>query len=619
MKLNIVDNLDIAPDDGVNYMVELSVGSFRIASGASSGTLSLSASGWKKEGDAARAAYSCHYALYTRSGSSYSRKAYSSSKSTSWASGSQTIASTVDEVIVVISDSVMSAAAFASALPTSILAKTSVAVSKDGDQGLHGGNTATVFLYKRSSSAVSSVGISVKLYYKFSTPKKIYSNAACTTEATSANLNQWSMTIPDGTGDIYVTSAIAFSTSESDEIATSEWVTPVPLAKNGSSGYGIVAFLTRNNFTEANWNTYGTIGHDEGWTYQVVNADGTNNGVQTSTIRNGCRIGDFFSISGMATDTGNTHRLIYVSTNASGNLAGTCVAHEVTKAAHGATGKMCYIVGEYLDTIEYTSNSKATVAVEIVSGAESELWFLTASTNVVNGVHIGPKDSGQQVWEQGLNTYNLVRTKYLFADFAQLGSGIVSGDWLFSMSGVIYINDVPQDYGPSSTYANKPAYLRFDPDYPDSDSGYQNFIPNYAVDLKTGKSYQQDAVLRGTVYASSGVIGGFVIGSTSLGSNGYTGNETGYTYITRNGLIKAYKSTSATGNALDITGNISLVANSGQNIVLTTGGTGNIQINLSGNANSKLILGSPNMWKRTASTVGEVYIDSNNFLKVKVS
>lgn len=619
MKLNIVDNLEIAPDDGVNYMVELSVGSFRIASGASSGTLSLSASGWKKEGDAARAAYSCHYALYTRSGSSYSRKAYSSSKSTSWASGSQTIASTVDEVIVVISDSVMSAAAFASALPTSILAKSSVAVSKDGDQGLHGGNTATVFLYKRSSSAVSSVGISVKLYYKFSTPKKIYSNAACTTEATSANLNQWSLTIPDGTGDIYVTSAIAFSTSESDEIASSEWVTPVPLAKNGSSGYGIVAFLTRNNFTEANWNTYGTIGHDEGWTYQVVNADGTNNGVQTSTIRNGCRIGDFFSISGMATDTGNTHRLIYVSTNASGNLAGTCVAHEVTKAAHGATGKMCYIVGEYLDTIEYTSNSKATVAVEIVNGTESELWFLTASTNVVDGVHIGPKDSGQQVWEQGLNTYNLVRTKYLFADFAQLGSGIVSGDWLFSMSGVIYINGVPQDYGPTSMYAHKPAYLRFDPDYPDSDSGYNNFIPNYAVDLKTGKSYQQDAMLKGTIYASSGTIGGFIIGSTTIGKNSATNSENGYTYMTNDGMIKAYRKTSASGNALDITGSVSLIANSGQNIIIGTGGTGNIQINLSGNASSKLLIGTPNNWKRTPSSVGEVYIDSNNFLKVKVS
>lgn len=308
MKLTVIDNLNLAPDDGVTYSVETSVGSIRIASGAANFTLSLSAYGWRKMGDAARTAFSCHYALYTRVGSTYTRRAYSSSKSTSWASGLISMVSTVDEVVVVISNSVMSANAFASALPTSILAKTSISVSKDGTAG-----------------------------------------------------------------------------------------------------------------------------------------------------------------------------------------------------SAGATGKMCYIVGEYSDDIEYTSNSSSTVAVEIVnaSGTTSELWILTAATNVVGGVHIGPKDSGQQVWEQGLNTYNLIRTKYLFADFAQLGSGIVSGDWLFSMSGVIYLNGVPQEYGPSSMYANKPAYLRFDPDYPDSDSGYDNFIPNYAVDLKTGKSYQQAAYVRGTVMAEN--------------------------------------------------------------------------------------------------------------------
>jgi hypothetical protein len=539
MKLNIVDNLEIAPDDGVNYMVELSVGSFRIASGASSGTLSLSASGWKKEGDTARAAYSCHYALYTRSGSSYSRKAYSSSKSTSWASGSQTIASTVDEVIVVISDSVMSAAAFASALPTSILAKSSVAVSKDGDQGNH--------------AAVA-----------FASPDKI--------------------SIPcDNSGNVMqeLTTGVTFTLA----VGGTTYSQPAVNCDSKPSGVTVTGVASG-----------------------VVTIK-----VGTSATASGLAAGAVFSVS--KTIDGKSY-----SAKVTVALIGAIKGPQ-GQSIHGDTGKMCYIVGEYLDTIEYTSNSKATVAVEIVnaSGTTSELWILTAATNVVNGVHIGPKDSGQQVWEQGLNTYNLIRTKYLFADFAQLGSGIVSGDWLFSMSGVIYINDVPQDYGPSSTYANKPAYLRFDPDYPDSDSGYDNFIPNYAVDLKTGKSYQQDAVLKGTIYASSGTIGGFIIGSTTIGKNSATNSENGYTYMTNDGMIKAYRKTSASGNALDITGSVSLIANSGQNIIIGTGGTGNIQINLSGNASSKLLIGTPNNWKRTPSTVGEVYIDSNNFLKVKVS
>lgn len=716
MKLNIVDNLEIAPDDGVSYSVESSVGSLRIPAGSSSATLSLTAYAYKKVGEAARTAYQCYFTVYKRTGTTLTYATRGTTKDSSQSLNVGSVASTVDAVVVFITDNQLAANATA---PTAYLAKTEIVVNKDGNNGSNGGNTASIMLYKRSSSAVSSVGITATLYYKFST-KKLYSDAACTTEATSTNLNNWSLTIPSGTSDIYVTAAVAFSTSASDDIAKTEWVTPVIYGKKGETGghgintatvflykrsssaisahgisnklmyrfadgklyttsgtestsdnrngweytiptgsspcyviqaaalstgdydeiattewsgvkllvkdgdpgaqgYGIVAFLTRNNFTESDWSTYGTINHQESWTYQVVNADGTNNNVLTSNIRNGCRIGDFFSISGMATDTGNTHRLIYVSTSASGYLAGRCVGHEITKASTGKTGKMCYIVGEYSTDIEYTSNDKETVAVEYISGSSSELWILVAATNVVNGRHISPKDSGQQIWEKGLNEYNLIRTKYLFADFAQLGSGIISGDWLISMSGVIYINGIPVDYGSSSTYANKPAYRQFNPDYPDSDSGFQNFIPNYAVDLRTGKSYQQDAMVKGTVYASSGIIGGFAIGSKSIGTNNYTGDEEGYTYITRDGMIKAYKNTGASGNALDITGNVSLRANSGQNIVIGTGGTGNIKISLSGNANSKLLIDSPNNWKRTATSVGEVFIDSNNFLKVKVS
>lgn len=106
----------------------------------------------------------------------------------------------------------------------------------------------------------------------------------------------------------------------------------------------------------------------------------------------------------------------------------------------GSTGKMCYIAGPYSSSVEYTSNSQQTVAVEVEgSSAETvELWYLTASTNVVNGVHIAPTDSNQTVWEQALNDYNMIRTKYLFADFAQLGSFVVSKDFFFSQHGTLF-------------------------------------------------------------------------------------------------------------------------------------------------------------------------------------
>ena len=118
MKLTVVDTLAIS-EDGVGYEVTSSTGSLRIASGALSASLSLTASAWRKEGDEARTPYSCYFAMYKRKGNTYSRIGYSTSKSTSWSSGSHMIESDIDEVVLVISDSVLSASSFASVLPVS--------------------------------------------------------------------------------------------------------------------------------------------------------------------------------------------------------------------------------------------------------------------------------------------------------------------------------------------------------------------------------------------------------------------------------------------------------------------------------------------------------------------
>ncbi len=112
---------------------------------------------------------------------------------------------------------------------------------QDGQKGEAGGNTATVMLYKRSASAVTSVGISATLYYKFAT-KKLYTDAACTTEATT-QLNGWSLGIPSGTNPIYATSAVAYSTEDHDDIGSTEWVTPVQFTGNGEDGISTAVVL----------------------------------------------------------------------------------------------------------------------------------------------------------------------------------------------------------------------------------------------------------------------------------------------------------------------------------------------------------------------------------------
>ena len=96
----------------------------------------------------------------------------------------------------------------------------------------------------------------------------------------------------------------------------------VPVVRQNERGYGIVCSVQRNNFTEAQWNTdpgYGVIGHSDTFT-------------DTSSIRNGARKGDLFTVVGTATDTHNGHTATYRCTNASGNLSGVCIAHQISKA-----------------------------------------------------------------------------------------------------------------------------------------------------------------------------------------------------------------------------------------------------------------------------------------------
>ena len=100
----------------------------------------------------------------------------------------------------------------------------------------------------------------------------------------------------------------------------------VPVIRQNERGYGIVCSVQRNNFTEAQWNTdpgYGVIGHSDTFT-------------DTSSIRNGARKGDLFTVVGTATDTRNGHTATYRCTNASGNLSGVCIAHQIAKAGETA-------------------------------------------------------------------------------------------------------------------------------------------------------------------------------------------------------------------------------------------------------------------------------------------
>lgn len=109
-----------------------------------------------------------------------------------------------------------------------------------------------------------------------------------------------------------------------DKIKWSEYVGSD--GADGALGYSLVTSVSRPSFSEAQWTTYGTIGHEETWS-------------NTSDIRNGCRVNDLFTVVGTATDTKNSHTLTYQSTNDSGNLRGKCLSHAIAeRGGTGATG-----------------------------------------------------------------------------------------------------------------------------------------------------------------------------------------------------------------------------------------------------------------------------------------
>ena len=108
---------------------------------------------------------------------------------------------------------------------------------------------------------------------------------------------------------------------------TSSWTECGAIGVQGEQGYGMVATVSRDALTEAQWTLYGTVGRNEEWS-------------GTSGTRNGCRIGDLFTVSGTSTDGGRAHFLLFRSTTATGNLIGTCIGHTTAERGKAATVKV---------------------------------------------------------------------------------------------------------------------------------------------------------------------------------------------------------------------------------------------------------------------------------------
>lgn len=144
---------------------------------------------------------------------------------------------------------------------------------------------------------------------------------------------------------------------------TSSWTECGAIGVQGEQGYGMVATVSQDALTEAQWTLYGTLDRNEEWS-------------GTSGARNGCRIGDLFAVSGTSTDGGRAHFLLFRSTTATGNLTGTCIGHTTAERGKAATVKVGTVTtGEAGSDAEVTNSGTAEDVVldfKIPKGKQGE-------------------------------------------------------------------------------------------------------------------------------------------------------------------------------------------------------------------------------------------------------
>ena len=260
--------------------------------------------------------------------------------------------------------------------------------------------------------------------------------------------------------------------------------------KDGAEGYGLKLTLERSGrYSESSWNTWGTIGRSEPWGKIDGDSDFT-----------ACRVGDYFIVTGTSTDKGIRHTEQFRCTSVSANsIIGTCVSHvkDGQEGSRGRIGRFFYYVGTWTGD---------TVKTYIVNDAQAP-YFKYGSNYFVfnpetNGNYtesqMGTPSTSSSNWDIMTNDFKYIITAALFSSFANLGSFIISEDWLISQNGTVN--------GSSSG-----AYTQFDKDYPNtnhynSSTGRYNFIPNVAINGETGEVYMNSAFLRGQIV---GVTGSF--------------------------------------------------------------------------------------------------------------
>lgn len=294
--------------------------------------------------------------------------------------------------------------------------------------------------------------------------------------------------------------------------------------------------------------------------------------------------------------------------------------------ADGNDAKMYWYEGEWSNVTTSSVTITDNQTCYFLYGGEYWMWVGGAGTYTYHDMGT-PSDSNTN-WEKVQSKWKYILSEAIFTEFAHLGGFIVSGSWMYSTYGTV--NGV--EYTSTRKQNGYYGYLWFDTSTPFTNhqisrygtTGY-NFIPNFAVDGKTGKTYQNDAYVRGEIVASQGntslsmkpgtqaaeIVG--MRNSVELVRLGFNSNSGYLKLASENGTnyleVKNSESQGGYGSGILIT--------SYNNTKLYFGMSGGV-IDIRAYA-ADTGTGRTDVWRDSSANVGAVYLDSNGYLRVKLA
>ena len=407
--------------------------------------------------------------------------------------------------------------------------------------GANGYSQAIVRLYSRNNTIGSGSGISC--YYNFS-DGKIYSDSGLSQELTEIMFgsNTWTTYIPSASGEntqLYMIAATAYSNTGSDSINYNEWSSPVAVGEDGKTAVPNIKTIflycrqiNSDSVPNIPSRTVKYIFSDNKILYlsQTDPPEWTEL-TASESINNVWKIFDsgegkyLYFTHATAVSTTNED-IINVTEWSTPQL----LSVNGTNGTNGANGKMFFSMGEYNSSINYREyyDDYRIPMVFYDDGEWNDALNMNGSYYYINPeIPVGTTilnqtpgksttSGGKQYWLKASN-FGVVMAQGIFSDFAKIGAGLISGDYLFTSNGTIR----GYSYNDGSHYdgENTPPYMRFDSKFPDGKQNEQDIKLLYNLNANPWANNNNSLIITEPFYIVEGVSYKFIFEKTTSSYN----------------------------------------------------------------------------------------------------